>query len=157
MTPTLWLSFHYGSDGKDSACNAGDPGLIPGLGRSPCRRKWQPTPVFLLGNPMDRGAWWVTVHGGRKELDTTERLTEWPTLYLLRNSPMPGTYQLLSKCWTWCLVKHEGFKSHKGEYSSEFPGSPVVKTLSALSLPRAPCSNPSQGTKIAHAVWAAKK
>ena len=27
------------------------------------RGKWQPTPVFLLGNPMDRGAWWATVHG----------------------------------------------------------------------------------------------
>ena len=35
------------------------------------------------------------------------------------------------------MVKHEGFKSHKGEYSREFPGSPVVKTLLAPSLPRA--------------------
>jgi len=32
----------------------------------PWRRKWQPTPVFLLGNPMDRGAWWATVHGVAK-------------------------------------------------------------------------------------------
>ena len=38
-----------GSDGKTSACNAGDPGLIPGLGRSPWRRKWQPSLVFLPG------------------------------------------------------------------------------------------------------------
>ena len=37
------------SDRKESACNAGDPGSIPGLGKIPWRRKWQPTPVFLLG------------------------------------------------------------------------------------------------------------
>ena len=41
--------FPGGSDGKESACNVGDPGLIPGSGRSPWRRKWQPTPVFLPG------------------------------------------------------------------------------------------------------------
>ena len=34
---------------KESACNVGDRGLIPGLGRFPWRRKWQPIPVFLLG------------------------------------------------------------------------------------------------------------
>ena len=38
-----------GSDGKVSACNVGDPGLIPGVGKIPWRRKWQPTPVFLPG------------------------------------------------------------------------------------------------------------
>ena len=44
----LDVGFRCSSVGKDSACNAGDLGLIPGLGRSP-RRKWQPTPVFLPG------------------------------------------------------------------------------------------------------------
>ena len=40
----------YGcSDSKESACNAGDPGLIPGLGRFPWRREWPPTPIFLPG------------------------------------------------------------------------------------------------------------
>ena len=50
---------------KESACNAGDTadmGLIPGLGRSPGERKWQPTPVFLPGKSMDRGARWARVH-----------------------------------------------------------------------------------------------
>ena len=47
---TLWFEgFPGGSDGKESACNAGDPGLIPGSGKSPWRRAWQPTPVFLPG------------------------------------------------------------------------------------------------------------
>ena len=40
-------------------------GSIPGSGRSPWRRKWQPTPVFLR-NPMDRGSWWATVYGVAK-------------------------------------------------------------------------------------------
>ena len=40
----------------------------------PWRRKWQPTPVPYLENPMDGGAWEATIHGGRKESDTTELL-----------------------------------------------------------------------------------
>ena len=40
-----------GSDSKESACNVGDPGLIPELGRPPWRREWQPTPIFLPGEP----------------------------------------------------------------------------------------------------------
>ena len=41
--------FPSGSEGKESACNAGDLGLIPALGRFPWRREWQPTPAFLPG------------------------------------------------------------------------------------------------------------
>jgi len=41
--------FPGGSDSKESACNTGDPDSIPGLGRFPWRREWQPTPVFLPG------------------------------------------------------------------------------------------------------------
>ena len=44
------------SDGKESACNAGDPGLIPGLGRSPGEGNGNPLQHPCLGNPMDRGA-----------------------------------------------------------------------------------------------------
>ena len=51
------------SDSKESACNAGDPGLIPGLGRSPGEGNGNPLQHPCLGNPMDRGAWWATVHG----------------------------------------------------------------------------------------------
>ena len=60
-----------GSAVKDVPANAGDLSSIPVLGKIPWRRKWQPTPVFLLGNPMDRGAWWATVCGAQ-ELDTTK-------------------------------------------------------------------------------------
>ena len=44
----VW-GFPSGSDGKESACNAGDPGLIPWIRKIPWRRKRQPTPVFLPG------------------------------------------------------------------------------------------------------------
>ena len=55
-----------GSDGKGSACNAGDPGSIPGLGRSPGEGNGNPLQNSCLENPMDRGAWWATVHGVAK-------------------------------------------------------------------------------------------
>ena len=48
---------------KNSPVNAGDrPGFNPWIGKMPWRKGWQPTPVFLLGGPMDRGGWWATVH-----------------------------------------------------------------------------------------------
>ena len=51
-----------GSDGKESACNVGDPSL-PWIEKTPWSRKWQLAPVFLPGQSMDRGTWWATVHG----------------------------------------------------------------------------------------------
>ena len=51
------------SGDKQSACNAGDLGLIPGSGRSPGRGNGNPLQYSCLENPMDRGAWQVTVHG----------------------------------------------------------------------------------------------
>ena len=55
--------FPYSSIGKESACNAGDSGLIPGLGRSPGEGNGNPLQYCCLENPMDKGAWWATVHG----------------------------------------------------------------------------------------------
>ena len=60
------LSFPDGSDGKESAYNPGDLGLIPGLGRSPGERHGNPPQYSSLENSMDRGAWWATVHGVAK-------------------------------------------------------------------------------------------
>ena len=60
-----------GSDGKESACHAGDPGLILGSGRSHREGNANPLQYACLGNPMDRGAWWATVHGVAEELDMT--------------------------------------------------------------------------------------
>ena len=57
------LAFPRGSDGKKSGCNAGDLGLIPGLGRSPGGGHGKPLQYSCLKNPMGRGAWWAIVHG----------------------------------------------------------------------------------------------
>ena len=65
-----------GSDGKESACNAGDLGSIPGRGRSPGEGNGNPLQYSCLENPMDRGAWRATVPGvTMSQLDITERLT----------------------------------------------------------------------------------
>ena len=57
------LCFPGGSDGKESACNAGDLGLIPGLGRSLGEGTGNPFQYTCLENLMDREAWQATVHG----------------------------------------------------------------------------------------------
>ena len=59
-----------GSDGKESACNAGDAGSIPGSGRFPWRKEWLPTPVFLPGEFQAGYSLW-----GHKELNMTKLLT----------------------------------------------------------------------------------
>ena len=56
------MDFPGVSDGKESTCNAGDPGLTPGSGRSPGEWNGYPLQYSCQGNPMDRGAWWATVH-----------------------------------------------------------------------------------------------
>ena len=56
------MDFPGGSDGKESACNVGDPGSIPGSGRSPGEGNDNPLQFPCLEDPMDRGAWQATVH-----------------------------------------------------------------------------------------------
>ena len=97
--------------GKESACNAGvagDAGLIPGLGRSPGEGHGNPLQYSFLENPMDRGAWWTTVHGVAmsqtrlKGLSTAhstnesmeQKLKEW-ALFIKIN---------IIKHLIWCLV-----------------------------------------------------
>ena len=62
------LGFSDGSDGKESACNAGDPGSIPGSGRSPGEGNGYSLQYPCLYNSMDRGAWRATGRGVPKSL-----------------------------------------------------------------------------------------
>ena len=54
-------SFPGGSNSKEFACNAGDPGSIPGLGRSPGEGNDYPLQYSCPENPLNKGTWWVTV------------------------------------------------------------------------------------------------
>ena len=63
-----WASLQHSFPGAESACNAGDSGSIPGLGRSPEEERGNPFHSSCLENHMDRRAWWVTIHGVSKEL-----------------------------------------------------------------------------------------
>ena len=56
------MSFRGGPDGKESACNAGDPGSIPGWGKSPSGGNGYPLLYSYLENTMDKEAWWTTAH-----------------------------------------------------------------------------------------------
>ena len=73
----VW-DFPGGSDGKASVYSTGDPGSIPGLGRSPGEENGNPLQYYCLENPMDRGAWWATVHGVAK---SWTRLTEYTYMH----------------------------------------------------------------------------
>ena len=61
--PSGSAGFPGGSVSKESACNAGDPGSIPGLRRSPGEGNGNPLQYSCPQTPMDRGVWWTTVHG----------------------------------------------------------------------------------------------
>ena len=73
------LGFPGGSEVKASASNAGDPGLIPGSGRSPGEGNGNPLQYSCLENPMDRGAWQATVHGVTK---SQAQLSDFTSLHI---------------------------------------------------------------------------
>ena len=70
--------FLGGSGIKNLPANAGDLGSILGSGRFPGERNGNPFQYSCLQNPMDRGVWWATVHGGHKESDRTLQLKQQP-------------------------------------------------------------------------------
>ena len=93
LSPWLFLiGFPEISDGKESACNAGDPGSIPGSGGS---GNGNPLQYSCLGNPTGRGAWQAAVHGVAK---SRTRLSDWTTCASLLSPPSPPLL-LLSSYW----------------------------------------------------------
>ena len=86
-------SFLGGSDGKESACNAGDQVLIPGSGRSPGEGNGYSVRYSCLNYSMDRGAWLTIVHGVSKSQTQLKGLTFSVFLYsnherVLKNQPV---------------------------------------------------------------------
>ena len=79
--------FLGGSDSKASACDAEDPGSIPGSGRSPGEGNGNPLQYSCLENPMDEGAWWATVHGVAK---SQTRLSDFTSLQKIQTVSLPS-------------------------------------------------------------------
>ena len=96
-----WTELNTGSDGKESVCNAGDSGLIPGLGRSLGGRHGNSLQYSCLDNSMDRGAWWATVHGVTKS---------WTWLSDILKKPKHSVYEMSLSLNNLLLTYH--FVSH---------------------------------------------
>ena len=71
----LFWGFPGDSEGKKSACTAGDPGLTPGSGRSPGEGNGSPLQYSCLENPKDGGDWWAAVHGVAQSWTRLKRLS----------------------------------------------------------------------------------
>ena len=90
------MGFPGGSCGKESACNAGDGGLIPGLGsRSPGEGNGNPLHCSCLGNLMDRGAWQAAAHGVARVRHKIA--TKSSPAYCFTNASLLYKFQLCSK------------------------------------------------------------
>ena len=88
----FFMGFPGGSEDKVSTCNAGDPGSIPGLGRSPGEGNGNPLQYSCLENPINRGAWWATVHGVTKSRIWLSNFTFFLSFFFFR---------LVTQ---WCLI-----------------------------------------------------
>ena len=112
------MSFPGGSNGKESACNVGDLGLIP------WSRKWQPTPVFLLGKSHGQRSLAGYSPWGHKESDKTERTH---TQFLKREIKMYDRLKYMIKQQQrslWNFREREDFKSYLKKYNDEYVNSP---------------------------------
>ena len=98
----VFLGLPGGSDGKESTCNVGDLGLIPGMGRSPEGGQGNPLLYSCLENPKDRGAWRATVHGDTTS--ATERSTD----------PMTGIHPY-KKRKQRCRCRYRGRLKQRGQ------------------------------------------
>ena len=98
-TSLLW-GFPHHLVGKPSACNAGDPGSFPGLGRSPGEGNGNPLQYSCLENPMDRGAWQATVHGiARVGHNLATKPPKPPSLLLSDAQWLTTNLNSCSRCW----------------------------------------------------------
>ena len=99
--------FPGGSDGKASVCNAGDPGSIPGLGRSPGEENGSPLQDYCLENLMDGGAWWAIVHRVTKSWTWLKQLNMHPHTHththaeFYQRQTWKSFYRLLKNLWDW--------------------------------------------------------
>ena len=110
---SLRMDLKPGSEVKESARNVGDMGLIPGLGRSPGEENGNPLQYSCLENPMDRGAWWATVHRVAKSRIGLSDFTFTFTFHTCKYGAVSAAEELKLVIWgsqIWLrLIKFEGY------------------------------------------------
>ena len=95
ISSSNFTDFPGGSNSKESAYNAGDPGLIPGSGRSPGEGNSNPFQYSCLENSMDGGAWWATVQGvAKSQTQLSDFTSQTPNKEILRKN----------KAGEWCFL-----------------------------------------------------
>jgi len=124
------LGFPGDSDGKESACHSGDPGLIPWSEKSPGEGNAYSLQYSCLENPMDRGAWRATVHG-----DGGLLAKSYPTLVTLwtvaRQAPLSIGFSR-QEYWNGLPFPTPGDLPHRGIE----PRSPALQADSLLTVHR---------------------
>ena len=132
-----------GLSGKESACNAGDAGdtgSIPGLGRSPGEGNGNLLQLSCLKNPMDRGAWWATVHG------VTKRWTQVSTYSLRSFSSVQSLSRVQLFATPWTAARQASLPiSSSQSYSNSCPLSQWFHpTIPSSVIPFSSCLHLSQ-------------
>ena len=136
------LGFPHGSEGKESACNAGDLGLILGLG-IPGNGNGCPLRYSCLEDSMDRGAWWAVVHGVTKGQTHLSNLRFHDCLFLPSFSPVILFKRRVfygSVAWVHFHQPHPPKAHSVGMSSCGFPPPPCF--LAPLSVPESPSISP---------------
>ena len=120
MHTYIQLGFCGGSDSKESACNAGDLGLIPGSGRSPGEGAGNTLQYSSLGNPIDKEAWCATiVHG---ESDVTNAFTlDFPGGTSSKELPCQEPLEIRVQSLGWEDPLQEGMAPHSSTLPWRIP------------------------------------
>ena len=124
MKKHLFICFHSGSDGKESACNVGDRSSIPGSGRSFWRRAWQSTAVFLPGESHGQRSLASYNLWGCKESDTTEGLT--------LSLSLTSVHRLFTACLNGQSTSVENYKvlcCRSTPQNRDLPPLPSIRTI----------------------------
>ena len=124
IIPWVFGGFPGGSDGKESACNVEDPGLISELGRSPGEGNSNMLQYSCLENSMDRGDWWATVHGVTDswighDWATNTFMGPWDSVWLPQ-TPWGSGFITFGQRWESCLLWYHPIR--EGRASSLPPG-----------------------------------
>ena len=130
-----WLS------GKESACNAGDPGSVSGLGRSSGEGNGNPVQYSCQKNSMDRGAWWVTVHRVTKSRTWLRQFsthTHTPPTIILHNTKskrhFDGKVQIIQPwAWYWYLLR-DAIATKLRKYPSLIKVSDYIQCMSIFTM-----------------------